>query len=137
MLMKDISAEYTPLVDLNDLMTLGDAARMFGVREKTIIWWLQATNTEVRLKTFGRRKMICVRDLVEALNDKKEERTMIPIADIPEMVTVAEAAKRTNISSYTIRRWANEGEIKFVKSGCKMYIHFQSLVKYLASDKEI
>lgn len=137
MLTKDISADYTPLVDCDDMMTLGDAARMFGVREKTIIWWLKATNMEEKIKTAGRRKIVRLGDIIISLNGSEMEgKTMVRLTELPEMITVAEAAKRTDISSYSIRRWAAEKKIKCVKSGCKMYIHFQSLILFLENGEE-
>lgn len=137
MLTENISADYMPLVDLDDVMTLGDAANLFGVTEKTIMWWLHSSNATDKIKTIGRRKIVRLGDIVMSLNGSEMEgKTMVSINELPEMITVAEAAKRTKISSYSIRRWAAEKKIKCVKSGCKMYIHFQSLILFLENGEE-
>ena len=51
--------------------------------------------------------------------------------NVPEMVTIKQAASRINISEYAIRRWVKAGMIRSVKSGNRVYIPLYSVINFL------
>lgn len=51
--------------------------------------------------------------------------------NVPEMVTIKQAASRINISEHAVRRWVKDGMIRSVKSGNRVYIPFYSIIKFL------
>lgn len=50
---------------------------------------------------------------------------------ITQMWTIAEAAVRTNVTPFFVRKLVRENKIKYIKSGCKYLINAQSLCDYL------
>lgn len=50
---------------------------------------------------------------------------------IPTMLTIKDTAKTVGLSSYFIRQLILQNKIKFVRSGTKFLINFQSLLDYL------
>ncbi len=50
---------------------------------------------------------------------------------VPKMLTVNECAELTNLAKYHIRRLIHENKVKFILSGTKYLVNFDSLVEYL------
>ena len=50
---------------------------------------------------------------------------------MPEMVTIVEAAKRTGLAKYFLRRGCLEGKIVHIRAGNKILINLDRLVEYL------
>lgn len=50
---------------------------------------------------------------------------------IPTMLTIKDTAKTVGLSSYFIRQLILQNKIKFVRSGTKFLINFQSFLNYL------
>lgn len=53
------------------------------------------------------------------------------MVEVPEMVTVNEAAKKTGLSPKLLRKLCAEGEIPHVHSGTKILINLPKLISYL------
>ena len=50
---------------------------------------------------------------------------------VPQMLTIKEVAKKINLAPYFIRQLVLQNKVKFVRSGTKFFINFQSLLDYL------
>lgn len=53
---------------------------------------------------------------------------------IPILRTIEECAKATEISKYHIRQLVLNNKIKYIRSGKKYLINFESLIQYLNSE---
>lgn len=51
--------------------------------------------------------------------------------NIPQMVTINEAAKLTGIAKYRVRQLALENKIKNVRAGRKILINLEKFIEYL------
>lgn len=54
---------------------------------------------------------------------------------IPQMVTIKEAAQKTSVSEYAIRKMCRNNEIVFTKSGTKYLINFNLFIDFLNGKK--
>lgn len=50
---------------------------------------------------------------------------------IPEMLTLAEASKRTGISYSRLRTWCVQGQIVYIKAGSKFLVNLDRLIDFL------
>lgn len=55
----------------------------------------------------------------------------------PLMVTINEAAVRTGLSPYTVRKLCWQGRIVTLKSGKRWLINYESLIRFLEKGGEI
>lgn len=62
-------------------------------------------------------------------NNSKVLKMMM--VEVPEMVTVNEAAKKTGLSPKLLRKLCAEGEVPHVRSGAKILINLPRLIDYL------
>ena|GEM_PF-5223000 len=53
-----------------------------------------------------------------------------------EMITVAETAARTGASEFAVRGWVRDGSVKSVKSGRKILINWESVLRHCGYDSE-
>lgn len=51
--------------------------------------------------------------------------------NVPEMVSIREAASRTGLAEDCIRRWCLQNKIVYVMSGKKYYVNFSLLCEFL------
>jgi len=58
------------------------------------------------------------------------------IRGLPQMLTISEAARRTRLPDYYLRKLCIKKEIKAIRSGKKYYINEESLRDYLCKEKE-
>lgn len=57
------------------------------------------------------------------------------MGDIPEMVTIKQAAARTGLSYDYLRKLCLQRQIVFVKAGCKYLINMGKLVAFLNGEE--
>ena len=73
--------------------------------------------------------------LVETMLEKKEPEETAHMAasnpDIPEMVSISEASRRTGLSYDYLRKECLKGSIKHLRVGCKYLINFGALREQL------
>ncbi len=66
-----------------------------------------------------------------AADQERGSRTLDGGEYVPTMLTIAEAAKRTGLSSDHVRKLAMSNKIKYVRAGSKYLINFERLLEYL------
>ncbi len=59
---------------------------------------------------------------------------MINNLNIPQMLTINEAAKTTGLAKYFIRQLALQNKVKNVRAGKKILINLEKLIEYLNND---
>lgn len=50
------------------------------------------------------------------------------------MMTKKECSEKTGLSVWTISRLLESGQIRFIKSGRKTFVNYQSLLRYLGEN---
>lgn len=78
------------------------------------------------------RELTRLRMLVGQAHDQKEQAAQSKEAgNTVKMVTLNEASSRTGISYDRLRKMCINGQIVYIKAGCKFLINWEKLVDYL------
>ncbi|MCM1327836.1 MAG: helix-turn-helix domain-containing protein [Ruminococcus sp.] len=76
-------------------------------------------------------------DVAKISDDEKIEPTTTKLSSKPTMLTIKECAELTNISAYSIRKFAQQKKIVSTRTGegknGKILVNFDSLIDYLNS----
>ena len=78
------------------------------------------------------RELARLRALVDQAHEQKKQPAQSAAAEgTVEMVTLKEASSRTGISYDRLRKMCINGQIVYIKAGCKFLINWDKLVDYL------
>lgn len=97
----------------------------------------QATATYVDIKDIKIGDIFEIMNRVAELEQEiKELKEFKPSYDVPTMLTLQEAAARTNVSSSYIKSLCFKKKIRFKFTGRKYLVNLESLAYYLNGDQD-